>query len=146
MKWDGNKFAWTQAHLAGAAKISFPDSGVIKFLIKVTTVSACPVNNFNLLLMDASGEVFQFRKKVFWDKAGNWVLEYDVNAAAPETQSIWGGDKNRKFDFPVKLLGVAAEFVKGSGFGELYINSIESVSPQPEKPCHDQCGTCDTVA
>ena len=62
-----------------------------------------------LRLADRSGETFQFAP----DKAGGLVqgrneLRYTVDAAAPKG-SIWGGDGNKKIDWPLRVAGIAID-------------------------------------
>lgn len=123
------KLSWNELK-APYMEVSFlepellPEFRKIEFKIRTGTKEKTAVKAFHLRLIDAKGEIFQFKKPVFWNKSGEWETVFTVCSDPLNTKSIWGGDKNRKIDFPVRLLGFSIHFIKNSGKGEFYINSI----------------------
>lgn len=133
LKWNGNKYDRIVLYLPRKMQVMVPSFINVKFQVNVTTTGPCQVRSCNVQLIDANKEIHQYRKRVLWHKASDWKVNYSIDSIMSGTKSIWGGDKNKKLDFPVKLRGIAFELAKNSGVGEIYVNSIRIVSILPKK-------------
>ena len=77
-----------------------------------------------LRLLDAKGEVFQIRQN-FPQKKGKWV-KISFKLSPDMKFEHWGGNKDGKVDFPIKLLGISMDFNKKiKAPGSIYIDKIE---------------------
>lgn len=90
--------------------------------VSATSGGNCPIRIFNLRLIDSTGEVFQWNGPVNWGKPGDYELKF---AVTPDNASFsYGGNKDKKMDFPVKLQGFSYDFLPGSATGEVFLNQI----------------------
>ena len=74
------------------------------------------VQAINLRFLDASGEYFQFRSAPFplrGGKAGIQQIRYQINPK--KKYESWGGNKNGKYDWPLRFQGFGCELLPGSG-------------------------------
>ena len=97
-----------------------------EFILTLNAPEALPLRRIVLRLADRSGETFQFAP----DKAGGLVqgrneLRYTVDAAAPKG-SIWGGDGNKKIDWPLRVAGIAIDMNRETpGDRRILLDSLE---------------------
>ncbi len=122
LNWNETLFPWMQYHLK--QPLALPEFSSMRFTIRTATAESCPVRQLNLRLIDASGEIFQFPQPVRWDRAGIWDTEFNIKANPINAKSSWGGNADKKLDFPVKLLGFSLNFNKGTGAGSVDVNNI----------------------
>lgn len=125
ISWDKNHFKFFEFH----RKIKKNDflfnkelNGIVSFYVYTDFPEA--VNKIGLRLIDAKGEVFQFRKDLPKEK-GKWMkISFTL---APNTKAEhWGGNKDGKIDFPVSLLGISMDFnPKFAEAGSIYLDNIE---------------------
>ncbi len=138
LKWNSNKAKWMQISFKKNERPVLPDIKKVKVKVEVDGFCVRPTQArcFNLRLIDAKNEVFQFRKWISWSKAGDWSLEFMVDPNSTEGYSCWGGDKNKKMDQPVSLLGFSVDFRKNMGPGEVYIKAVRlcSVADDRQSP------------
>jgi len=84
------------------------------------------VHSFNFQVQDAGGETFQLKENFTPVVDTTKILRLDLTRFVKgENLVIYGGDKNRKLDYPVKLLGFNFEFVKSDQPGKLTVNPSE---------------------
>lgn len=119
--WDARKHIYGEFAFVSSKQLERFDYA--NFLIKVTSCGKCPVRIFNLRMVDAKGEVFQWNGNADWQKAGDYDLKFSVT---PENFNLaFGGNNDKKMDFPVRLQGVSFDLWRGSATGEVFLNSIE---------------------
>ncbi len=129
LKWNNAKARYMDISLKGSERPVLPDNRKeVRIEVDGFCIRPTPANFFNVRLIDAKNEVFQFRHKVNWSQAGDWTLEYPVNLDDPQGFDCWGGDKNKIMDKPVRLLGFAVDFKSVTGLGELYIKAVRLCS------------------
>ncbi|MBS1370421.1 MAG: hypothetical protein HPZ91_10745 [Lentisphaeria bacterium] len=119
LTWNAEKFIY--AELIPSRMPEIPVFARAEFTARATTAGPCPVRLFNLRLLDATGETFQWNRAVDWRQAGTYEVTRQVT---PENADLhWGGNNDGKLDFPVSFSGLSIDFHKGSGSGELLIDS-----------------------
>ncbi|MBN2642097.1 MAG: hypothetical protein JXR78_10605 [Victivallales bacterium] len=125
VEWDGNKYSRGMIFM----KKTLPSFHVARFELKLTTTEISHVTSCNIRILDADGEMFQYKNAVDWNRKGQWTVNYDVNSKNPEVKSISipGGISNGNMDKPLTFYGFAFEVPKNSGKGELYIDSIKMI-------------------
>ena len=84
------------------------------------------VHSVSFLVQDASGETFQVKEDITPVVGQSRSLRFDL-ARIPQGRSliVYGGDGNRKLDYPVRLLGFNFEFVRSDEFGTLTVRPPE---------------------
>ena len=96
LSWDAEKFIYAELLTEKMPEIEAFEKA--EFKASVRSSGACPVRIFNLRLIDATGESFQWNRPVEWAKAGDYVVSYQVT---PENADLhWGGNNDKKIDFP----------------------------------------------
>lgn len=136
MIWGGARHPYIEWSFTSPLPLPEFISGKVKIL--VSTPADSPIRQFSIRMIDTQGEVFQWRKKINWQTAGQQELVFDVT---PENSSFsWGGNSSRVISFPVRFLGISADFMPGSGSGELNLHTIES-QWQTELPAVDALET-----
>lgn len=84
------------------------------------------VHSVSFLVQDAKGETFQLKESFAPVVDTTKILRFDLTRfVTGEKLVIYGGDKNRKLDYPVKLLGFNFEFAKSDRPGKLTVNPPE---------------------
>jgi hypothetical protein len=124
LDWNCVKKSWMQVSIKETERIELPDKNTVKVTINGHCNGPCSAIFLNLRLVDAKGEVFQYRRSTHWRKKGKWSLDYVVQPDNLKKVGSWGGDKDKKMDKPVSLLGFSIEFKENSGKGEIYVDSI----------------------
>lgn len=121
LSWDAEKFIYAELLTEKMPEIEAFEKA--EFKASVRSSGACPVRIFNLRLIDATGENFQWNSQVEWSKAGDYVVSYQVT---PENADLhWGGNNDKKIDFPAKFAGFSVDFLRGSGKGSVVITGAE---------------------
>ena len=84
------------------------------------------VHSVSFLVQDASGETFQVKEDITPVVGQSRSLRFDL-ARIPQGRSliVYGGDGNRKLDYPVRLLGFNFEFVRSDESGTLTVRPPE---------------------
>ena len=84
------------------------------------------VHSVSFLVQDAKGETFQLKESFAPVVDTTKILRFDLTRfVTGEKLVVYGGDKNRKLDYPVKLLGFNFEFTKSDRSGKLTVNPPE---------------------
>ncbi len=110
--WDSPPTAPVSLYLQG--KHPLEEFNKAEFTLKVHSKKILPLRRIVLRLVDRTGEVFQLPpKETGILQAGENLLHYSLDASAPQA-NIWGGDKNQKLDWPLKVSGIAIDFVKNT--------------------------------
>jgi len=130
------KISWTAkpTHFAEAIFLNqniMPEFSDATVTVKIYTPENCPVTAFNLCLIDAHREVFQWNQKVDWKQAGWKTLTYKITPT--NFNLTWESGKDRKFAHPAKLFGFKIDFQKNAGAGELWIGEISFVTAGGER-------------
>lgn len=110
-----------------------PEFTKANFRGKVFLPSDQPVSSFNLRLVDADGEVFQFRAALPKGD-GKWhEIVFPVDAFRPEASRWGGGTKaDGRLTMPVKFRGVAGDFGEAAGtfgIGRMVCDVLDSNAP-----------------
>ena len=105
---------------------------------KVRVPAGSPVRSMSLRLIDRNDEVFQYVSKADLSEGGEFEVVWEVKP--DEFQLSWGGDANRVFDMPGRILGFAFDFAGGAPASDLTLlgldvdvrqGGLSAVSPQP---------------
>lgn len=84
------------------------------------------VHSVSFLVQDAGGETFQLKENFTPVVDATKILRFDLTRLVKgENLVVYGGDKNRRLDYPVKLLGFNFEFAKSDLPGKLTVNPPE---------------------
>jgi len=114
------------AELALAVPPPLPDkASALNGRLTVEVMSPNPeaIVSLSLRLRDANGEIYQLMKPLelrrgIWQKV-TFIFDHETRYPV-----IFGGDNNRKMDFPIRLWGVTVDFDQGfRDRGEIYIAS-----------------------
>ncbi len=115
--------------------VSLPEFIAADFTVSIFLPVNQPVQALNLRLVDADGEVFQFRNPLPKGE-GRWhTLIYTIKADSPQPSAKWGGgDKaDGKLTMPVKYRGVTGDYIPGVAgaisLGAISIKVLDSNSP-----------------
>ncbi len=106
-----------------------------EFRVQVLLPANHPGREVNLRLIDADGEIFQFRHSLPAAGDGKWRdFVFTADAENPRTTARWGGgDKaDKKLTMPVKLRGVTVDLRPGGGelgLGPLSCRILDSNAP-----------------
>lgn len=120
--WDAPKFRYlelfpTQPH-------PLPDFNQATFRLAAKIPTNVAIQNFALRLVDNTGEIFQFTQPVKRANDGTVTLEYPIDINNLSHVGTWGGNNNKKLDFPVSFYGLAINFDPASGQGEASLLSL----------------------
>jgi hypothetical protein len=129
ISWDAAKTKYAEVTFKQRAKLPVFDTATVK--IKVFAPTGSPVTHFNLRLIDAQGEVFQWNQAVSLRSSGWQDLAFHITPA--NFRHCWGGKKNKTLDQPAKLFGFGIDYRKGSGKGHLWIDDIRFSSGTGDK-------------
>ena len=77
------------------------------FSLRVEFPEPVELRRIVLRLRDSSGELFQFVNNVSGTFSGKRQLDYRVAEGA--AAAVWGGDRNRKIDWPLRFHGIAVD-------------------------------------
>ncbi len=96
-----------------------------RFEVEIYVTENTRAGKINLRLADADGEIFQFNILPKQPLAPGWhTLPLRITGEGIQKASHWGGDKDHKLDFPVKLAGFSIDFPAGSGEGEVFLGKV----------------------
>ena len=140
--WDNSCAYYTE--FAIGKRMELPSFDEAEVIVEAYLPPECPIRSLNIRLRDRDGEMFQLFYRIPSVTPGWQRFRYKIDAEATYTGTWNGGKKaNRKLDFPVVFVGLAAEFNSKSGTGFLGIGSIsaEVVSAPPEIEFHSGSGT-----
>lgn len=107
---------------------SWPKSVEISFRPEKAGVRAV-----SFLVQDATGETFQIKESIKSAAGETHFLRFDLTRI-PQGRNliVYGGNKDRKPDYPVKLLGFNFDFEKSNDPGMLIVNPPEFDKPAGE--------------
>jgi hypothetical protein len=110
------KINWTQTRFGRfevffSRQVRMPFFSKATFKVDVFIPENSSLLTFNLRLIDRENEIFQFRVEKQGLKAGWQTLDFHVDTAY-EKYLTWGGKNNKKLDAPIRLYGIAADFVR----------------------------------
>lgn len=91
----------------------------------LTAESGVPVDRLSLRFIDATGEVLQYTRPVGWNGETVRELNWNLTPGTPPDVS-WGGNNDRKPDFPLRFLGVSGDFRPGDGTGAVRLSAVEA--------------------
>ncbi len=121
--WETNHFAFQEIHFDQPQPV-LADEGV--FALRLYSPDPCvggQVAYFNLRLSDATGEIFQWMRRVHLDRAGWYDVFYPVRAG--EHTVSWGDHADGIMDPPLALLGFSLDYHSGSqAAGMLVVDDI----------------------
>lgn len=95
-----------------------------EFILTVRPENAVTLRRIVLRVVDRTGETFQYAcpdTGVFPAEA--ITLTYPVVPGA-KADSVWGGNGDRKFDWPIRFSGFAVDFAGKSSPGKIFIESV----------------------
>ncbi len=128
ISWNADKFKYAELTLNKRKALSSFEEGSLK--VKVYAPENSPVHRFNLRLIDAKGEIFQWDKAVSFKKGWQEII-FNIT---PENYSIsWGGNKDKKLDQPVKFLGFGIDYKRNSGKSFIWVDDVRFSSGQGDK-------------
>ncbi|MGN1365783.1 MAG: hypothetical protein ACI406_10485, partial [Victivallis vadensis] len=80
----------------------------------------------SFLVQDAKGETFQLKRQLKVRPGAGATARFDLSCfPAGKGLVIYGGNQDRRLDYPVKLLGFNFDFEKGGAAGTLTVNPPE---------------------
>ncbi len=120
IQWDGAKAKYAEFALNPAPVL--PQFKTLEVTAEVFLPENPGNRNFNIRLIDATGEVFQYSTSVAPEEQGARAYTYRIDAATPAKGS-WGGNRDGKFDWPVRLGGAAFDF-RNANSGKLWVKSL----------------------
>ncbi len=142
LSWDGTKNSYLEYHLKNAQKLS--DFSKAQFTLSTYLPAKAPVRSFGLRLVDAGNEVFQFTVPVQVPPDGGQVdVRFEVDPGNLSNASSWGGNNNKRIDFPVSLYGFASDFTAGSGQGNAWLLEATMTAPGLKVPSAAESITLD---
>lgn len=97
------------------------DSAVLKLDLYWPENTA--VGKLNLRITDSTGETLQYPLPVRELKPGRQTLEAVLTPTS--AGGSWGGNKNKKIDFPARVTGMSVDFNRKDGDGELWLGKAE---------------------
>jgi hypothetical protein len=120
ISWDEAKTKYAEVTFKKRSKLPVFETATVT--IKVFAPANSPVNRFNLRLIDAQGEVFQWNKAVSF-KSGGWQ-EVSFPITTTNFRHNWGGKSNKVLDQPAKVFGFGIDYPKGSGKSHLVLDDL----------------------
>lgn len=90
---------------------------------KVRVPAGSLVRSMSLRLIDRNDEVFQYVSKADLSEGGEFEVVWEVKP--DEFQLSWGGDANRVFDMPGRVLGFAFDFAGGAPASDLTLLGLD---------------------
>ncbi|EIP99532.1 beta-1,4-xylanase [Opitutaceae bacterium TAV1] len=131
--WDAGKHNYFELYLLKPQLL--PKFKKARFSLRTKIPNDKKIRQCSLRLRDASGEIFHFPKSLPpADQYGLRTIEYDVDPADLKNFGSWGGDKNKKLDFPVSLLGFTGDFATGYGTGEMIFSGLSMTASGVKQP------------
>lgn len=78
----------------------------LNFTLELLARPAGAVTTVSVRLIDATGEIFQFRAAPFKLVSGTWSR---ISIPIANPSSVWGGNKDRKMDYPVRFSALTVD-------------------------------------
>lgn len=97
------------------------DSAVLKLDLYWPENTA--VGKLNLRITDSTGETLQYPLPIKELKPGRQTLEATLTPTS--AGGSWGGNKNKKIDFPARVTGMSVDFNRKDGDGKLWLGKAE---------------------
>lgn len=119
------------------ARLDEPPEGPVE--LRAVFPAGTPVRQLHLRFRDASGETFQFSAV---PAAGKPATAFVLDPA--KASGIWGGDKNRGFDWPLRFHSVVLSLDKSGRAGEAVLQSVDCRLP-PASLIAIECDTGDPL-
>ncbi len=103
--------AFPYIELSGKTPVIATSAAELKgtFTIDLFAKPIDPVQSIAVRLQDATGEIFQFRSATPL-RSGNWST---ITIKPESPVSVWGGNDDKKIDFPVKFHAITIDANKG---------------------------------
>ena len=93
--------------------------------VELYSETAAALRKVSVRLVDGKGEIFQLMQPVQL-RPGVWIaLKFELS---PRTRfgPVWGGNNDKKIDFPVSLWGLTFDFDKGfKGSGKIVLGRLD---------------------
>lgn len=100
---------------------SWPETVAVTFRPEGSGIRAV-----SFLVQDAKGETFQLKRQLKVRPGAGATARFDLSCfPAGKGLVIYGGNQDRRLDYPVKLLGFNFDFEKGGAAGTLTVNPPE---------------------
>lgn len=129
--WDADKHKFAELSLPPRLRPQLPEFEEAVFKVDVYAPENSPVTFLGLRLIDARGEVFQWRQGVKFYKSGHNEVSFKVT---PGNFSVsWGGNNDKVIDWPVKLLGFGIDYARESGQSHLLLDCVNFSSASGDK-------------
>ena len=130
LSWNGYTFPYAELHLH--TPLQLPESFRKGSLaLRIQLPGDAPIRCISLRLQDASGEVFQYQMRCLPPRETRIITaNYQINLQEKKASS-WGGNNDKKFDFPVALKGFSIDFSPESGVGEALFLGAELIPDTP---------------
>lgn len=123
LNWDPAKARWFEFSFTNRpAPIESFESA--RFGIELFVPEQFAASRVNLRLTDKNGETFQFTIPAAELKPGWQLAPLRVNGSGTPNAGVWGGDKNKQLDFPVRVTGLSVDYPANSGAGTLGVGKI----------------------
>lgn len=123
VNWDAAKGRWLEfSFRAASAPIEQFDSA--RFDVELFVPQNCSADRAALRFSDKNGETFQFSIPLAGLKTGWNLVPLRINGSGVPNAGVWGGDKNRQLDFPIRLTGMSVDYPANSGAGTLAVGKI----------------------
>ncbi len=124
LNWDGSKErTWMEFGLK-TPSISIDQFDSARFDVELYVPENLNVKRLNLRFADKSGETFQFAVPLTDAKTGWNLIPVRVSGSGAPNHGSWGGDKNKTFDFPVRITGFSVDYPANSGTGTLALGKV----------------------
>lgn len=94
-------------------------------VVEVCSETAAALRRMSVRIVDDKGEIFQLMQPLQL-RPGIWtVLKFELSTSTV-FNPVWGGNNDKKIDFPVSLCGLTFDFDKGwKGTGKIMIGKLE---------------------
>ena len=93
--------------------------------VEVCSATAAALRKMSVRIVDDKGEIFQLMQPLQL-RPGIWtVLKFELSTNTVFSP-VWGGNNDKKIDFPASLCGLTFDFDKGwKGTGKIMIGKLE---------------------
>ncbi len=126
LTWDFNRKTYGECHLEKAVELE--EFSKLELELRYYSDGNRELNGCGMRITDATGETFQWSVTTPDDKPGWKTVKYQLTPS--NFGDSWGGNKDRKLDFPVKLVGYGIGFRAGTG-GPVWFESLKYRVPAP---------------
>lgn len=123
LNWDSAGWRWLEFSFQKATP-AVDEFDSARFDVELLIPDNFKGKRLNMRLTDKNGETFQFPLSTNDLKPGWHLVPVRIDRSGAPNAGSWGGDKNRKFDFPVRLTGFSVDYPANSGAGTVAIGKI----------------------